>query len=93
MRRPRVLVVTSCTGEKRFKPSNQLTLEDFKDSARLTDQEVALANDACSAGEMYTGAQHLRLMEGVKALRQAFGQKVVDVKILSAGYGLIAENR
>lgn len=93
MRRPRVLVVTSCTGEKRFKPKNQLTLADFQDPARLTDQEVELASYACPAGEMYTGAQHLRLMEGVEALRQAFGSNVVDVKILSAGYGLIAENR
>lgn len=93
MHRPRVLVVTSCTGEKRFKPNNQLTLADFQDAARLTDQEVELASYACPAGEMYTGAQHLRLMEGVKALRQALGSTVVDVKILSAGYGLIAENR
>lgn len=93
MRHPHALVVTSCTGEKRFKPENQLTLEDFRDPTRLHSREISLANYACSAGEMYTGTQHLRLTEGVKVLRQAFGQDIVNVLILSAGYGLIAENR
>jgi len=89
----RVLVITSCTGEKRFKPENQLTLADFRNPERLHEREVALANYACSAGEMYTGMQHLRLMEGVQLLRQSYGQDAIDLMILSAGYGLIAEQR
>lgn len=93
MPQPRVLVITSCTGEKRFKPDNQLTLEDFKDPKRLRQREAELVEFTCLAGQMYTGMQHLRLMEGVQMLRQALGQDVVDVIILSAGYGLIEENR
>jgi hypothetical protein len=90
---PRVLVITSCTGEKRFKPSNQLTLEDFKDPEQLGKREAELTEFACPAGQMYTGMQHLRLMEGVQLLRQTLSEKVVDVVILSAGYGLISEDR
>jgi hypothetical protein len=80
-----------CTGEKRFKPDNQLTLEDFQEPTRLQQREAALAEFACPAGQMYTGMQHLRLMEGVQLLRQAFGQDAVTVAILSAGYGLVEE--
>jgi len=89
----RVLIVTSCTGEKRFKPTNQLTLEDFKDLALIQVRSNELAEFACLASQMYTGLQHLRLMEGVEILRQSFGKKAVDLVILSAGYGLIPENQ
>lgn len=90
---PHLLIITSCTGEKRFKPDNQLTLEDFRDPNRLRDRESKLAEYACPAGELYTGMQHLRLMEGVQALRDTLGSEAVDVEILSAGYGLISEHQ
>ncbi len=93
MCQPRVLVVTSCTGQKRFKPKNQLRLEDFKDTTQLQSRETEIAEFACSAGQMYTGQQHLRAMEGVQLLRQSFGREAVDVVILSAGYGLIREEK
>ncbi len=93
MGQPRALVVTSCTGEKRSKPDNQLMLEDFKDSARLQKRHEELAEFVCPAGQMYTGVQHLRVMEGVQLLRQSFGREAVDVAILSAAYGLIPEDK
>jgi hypothetical protein len=34
---------------------------------------------------MYTGTQHLQLLEGVSALRYSFGQDMVDLFIISAG--------
>ncbi|WP_198649051.1 hypothetical protein [Cyanothece sp. BG0011] len=92
---PRVLIVTNCTGEKQFKPENQLTLSDFKESNLLKYRSKELKEFACCAGEMYTGKQHLRLMEGVKLLRKAKVKNsnnslfTVDVAIISAGYGLI----
>jgi hypothetical protein len=89
----RVLVVTSCTGEKRFKPEHQLTIEHFKNSELLNSCLEKLKEFTGVAGEMYTGAQHLRLMEGVKMLRQAWGKDCVDVAIISAGYGVIAEEK
>ena len=41
------------------------------------------------AGEIYTGMQHLRLMEGIQELWKKFGRSVVDLYIVSAGYGVI----
>lgn len=89
----RVLIVTSCTGEKRFKPNNQLRLEDFQDFHRFQSRFAELLDFACSAGHMYAGQQHLQVMEGVKLLRQSFGRQAVDLLILSAGYGLISEEK
>ncbi|WP_156518832.1 tRNA-guanine transglycosylase DpdA [Phormidesmis priestleyi] len=93
MRYPRVLIITSCTGEKRFKPENQLTQEDFKPTARLHKREKQLAEFMSPAGEMYTGMQHTQLMDGVQNLRKALEQLVIDVAIVSAGYGLILESQ
>ena len=93
MSQPRILVITSCTGEKKFKPENQLGLKDFENRKRLASGEKRLVQSMCTAGEMYTGMQHLRLMEGVKIFRQSLGDKAIDVNILSAGYGLIPEER
>jgi queuine/archaeosine tRNA-ribosyltransferase len=60
---------------------------------RLRDREAELADFACPAGELYTGMQHLRLMEGVRIMRDALGESAVDVSILSAGYGLVSEKQ
>lgn len=85
----RVLVITSCTGEKVHKPECELLQEDFKDKDRLKRREKELASFQRTAGEMYTGKQHLALMNGIKDYRKLGGQ--VDVNILSAGYGLLKE--
>lgn len=90
---PRILVVTSCTGKKQFKPDNQLSLEDFKNSSLLSSRTGELEEFVCCAHQMYRGVQHLRLMEGVTILRQALKGGVVDLVIVSAGYGLIPEDQ
>ena len=89
----RTLIITSCTGEKRFKPGNQLVQEDFRGSKKLYIKELQLKEYMTTAEDMYTGMQHLRLMEGVKVLRDKYGSNIVDVSIVSAGYGLISENK
>lgn len=88
----RLLVISSCTGNKALK-SPQLTLEDFADPERLAQREVALAAVRRKAAEMYTGMQHVYLMNGIKQLRQTFGRDFVELRILSAGYGLIDAGR
>lgn len=93
MTTPQILVVTSCTGEKLYKPSNQLKLEDFKDINRLQSCFEQLSEFAAPAGKMYTGQQHLQVMEGVHILRENLGRTSVDLLILSAGYGLIPESK
>lgn len=88
----KLLVITSCTGSKIHRPDDALTQEDFMDLQRLEEKEKKLHPYRLPAGKMYTGAQHLRLNEGVLALREKYGSDVVDVYIVSAGYGLISEN-
>jgi queuine/archaeosine tRNA-ribosyltransferase len=87
----RLLIITSCTGEKLHHPELQLTLEDFQKGERyLAAREKTLEAYLTSAEEIYTGDQHVRLMRGVKALRDAAPEGLtLDLKVLSAGYGLI----
>jgi len=88
----RLLVISSCTGAKAVNfPA--LTIADFADSDRLAQREHELASVRRPAGAMYTGWQHVYLMRGVETLRRAFGYDFVDLRILSAGYGLIREDR
>jgi hypothetical protein len=87
-----IRIVTSCTGEKRHSPENQLALEDFQRGGDdLARREEELSSFASAAGELYTGQQHLRLMAGVAAYRQSGGE--IDLRVLSAGYGLVEESR
>ena len=89
----RTLIITSCTGEKRFKLPNQLIQSDFLDKQKLIMRENELDLYRLAAGEIYTGMQHILLMEGVSLLREKFGEKVIDLCVLSAGYGVIPESK
>lgn len=88
----KTLVITSCTGEKKYSPQNKLIQEDFIDKENLKNKEFQLKEFQVAAGEMYTGMQHLRLMEGIKLLRDKFDDNIIDLAIVSAGYGLLNEN-
>lgn len=83
----RIAVITSCTGAKQYKPSNQLTKDDFyqsKEHLRLREEE--LYEYQLPASKMYTGDQHTRLILGLNKLDN------VDTYIVSAGYGVINLN-
>jgi hypothetical protein len=86
----RILIITSCTGQKAHKPDAQLIQDDFRllGTKKFEKLEAGLKDYLLPAEEMYTGQQHRRLMRGVQALR-AKGDYWVDLHILSAGYGLI----
>jgi len=88
----RILVITSCTGRKRHKSTNQLNYEDFASSERLQQRTAELEDYKASAVEMYTGQQHLYLMDGLQELRKRYGNDVIDLHIISAGYGLLSED-
>jgi hypothetical protein len=45
------------------------------------------------AGQLYRGRQHIQLMKGIELLRRTFGPEVVDLFILSAGFGLVPEHQ
>ena len=89
----KTLVITSCTGEKFYQPENQLTQSDFINAANLIKREEELAEYKIQAKKMYTGMQHLRLMEGISKLRETFNEGIIDLYIISAGYGLISEKK
>jgi hypothetical protein len=85
----KVLVLTSCTGEKAVESEDQLTLHDFRlGLSHVQAREAQLAKWLRPAEELYTGMQHVRLMRGVAATRASAGLDV-DVQVLSAGYGLV----
>ncbi|SMP32053.1 tRNA-guanine family transglycosylase [Laceyella tengchongensis] len=86
----RTLVMTSCTGQKKYSPENQLTINDFRDTSLLHKRSLELSAYEETAGEMYTGRQHTSLMHGIKEYRKH--RDDIDVAILSAGYGLLKED-
>lgn len=87
----KILVISSCSGNKKHKPANQLQQEDFTSPERLRQRIEELGSCKEPAAEMYTGQQHRYLMEGLKQVRKIHGQTVVDLHIISAGYGLLRE--
>ena len=89
----RILVITSCTGDKATVGHPGLQLADFDDPERLKRGEGLLHDLMRPAGRMYTGQQHVRAMNGVRLLRRTLGADAVKVSILSAGYGVIDEDR
>lgn len=89
----RILIITSCTGEKVVGSDRQLTAEDFKmGKTHLTKREKELKDLLRSAREIYSGEQHVRLMRGVEESQKS-GKNQIDLHVLSAGYGLIPEDR
>ena len=93
----KILILTSCTGEKAVDHPNQLTLEDFQAGEKhVARREKELADCCRTAGDIYTGEQHLRLMRGVEAVRRGQGSGIrgqISLHVLSAGYGVIPESR
>lgn len=90
-----ILIITSCTGEKIVGSDRQLTREDFAlGEKHVAKREKELKDLLRTAGEIYSGEQHIRLMRGVSEYRKAeSGKRKVEVQILSAGYGMIPEDR
>jgi hypothetical protein len=82
-----ILVISACSGDKRYDdiPIGCETL----DSTNRSDLLQAYSNFVAPAAEMYTGDEHEHVQRAVANLR-----KYADVtwKIVSAGYGLVAED-
>jgi hypothetical protein len=89
----KILIITSCTGEKATYSDRQITLEDFRrGSKHVSSCESVLVEDMRPAESLYTGMQHQRLMRGVLAAR-ALSCLDINLNIVSAGYGLIPGSR
>lgn len=89
----KTLVISSCTGSKKYKHDNQLTQVDFLDQNILISKELILKDFSCSAREMYTGWQHKYLIKAIEKLRKNSNEYEIDLYIVSAGYGLISEDK
>jgi hypothetical protein len=88
----KINILTSCTGDKAVIHHRMLSLDDFQRGPNhVRGREVELEGCLRTAEEMYTGQQHVRLMEGVRAARRRGID--VTVKVISAGYGLIDGTR
>ena len=87
----KVLVITTCTAEQLHEPSNPLQQTDFATTGFLRLRSRRLEEFETPATQMYRGNGHLHLMNGVTDLRHTFGQGIVDVYIISPGYGLLNE--
>lgn len=88
--RPRVLVLSSCTGLKEESSGGGLVMEDFLRGRQHVQARHAsdLEQVLTAAENLYRGQQHLRLMRGVRAARAADAFDL-DLRILSAGYGVV----
>ncbi|MGZ0710103.1 tRNA-guanine transglycosylase DpdA [Coraliomargarita sp. W4R53] len=87
-----IKIITSCTGEKVVDHPEKLLQSDFSaGQAYLREREAALKDTLRTAGEIYSGEQHVRLMRGVGSVRDAGVS--VELEVLSAGYGLIPETQ
>jgi hypothetical protein len=90
----RLLVIGSCTGEKDTGDCDDvLTEADFDDPSFLSRREAELAPYSLPAGKLYTGKQHLYMMNGISRLRSRFGAPACSLKVISAGYGLVDEEQ
>lgn len=90
----RILVVTSCTGQKAVDHEHRLTLADFAlGPDHVAQREAELRSLLTPARELYTGQQHVRLMRGVGASARSGSDISVDLYIASAGYGLVEGSR
>ena len=92
-RLPSIIVISSCTGAKLSKPEGQLTLDDFRQgSEHVKAREEALKPYLTSAKRMYTGQQHVQVSQAFDLL-STNKDLTSTLKIISAGYGLIADNQ
>lgn len=96
----KILVISSCTKDKLFPPgfSSQRQLQpdqlwDEQEDHRSLSDFGELEAYRTPASQLYQGRQHRLFLQGVELLRRAFGPDVVDVKIISAGFGLVDEDQ
>ncbi len=83
----RILILTSCTGQKTVQHERALTCEDFaRGPAWVETRERELADLLRPARDLYSGQQHVRLLRGLDALA---GRIETRLCIVSAGYGLV----
>lgn len=85
----RTLVITPCSAQKRAQVQDPARAADLATPAGRRSAGARLGAHALPAADMYTGTHHRLVMEGVQAVWETCGQDVLDLCILSGGYGLL----
>ncbi len=85
----RTLVISPCSAKKRGDVADPALAADLAEPGRRQLAEARLAAFACPAIEMYTGTHHRLVAAGVREVWEAWGRNVLDLAILSGGYGLL----
>jgi hypothetical protein len=85
----RSLVITPCSAKKRGNVAHPATAATLADPERRRRAEERLSEFACPAMDMHTGTHHRLVMEGVRAVWEHYGRAILDLAILSGGYGLL----
>lgn len=83
----KILIIGSCTGSKKYSPTDEATENELDDPFLRKQKEEELSEYIVDAFNMYQGKQHKLTCEAFKMLQDQ--GKDVDFWILSAGYGLI----
>jgi len=86
----RTLVITAGTAEKRDLVPDPALAAELADKLRRREVERRLAPFACPALALYTGPHHRMVMDGLWSVWAQWGRGILDLAILSAGYGLIS---
>jgi hypothetical protein len=85
----RTLVISPCSAKKRGDVPDPARAADLAEPERRRLAEARLATFAYPAIEMYTGTHHQLVVAGVRAVWERWGPQVLDLAILSGGYGLL----
>ena len=94
----KITIITSCTGQKKYHPEDQLQRSDFEQLHQpevFRQLEARLKDYQTPARDLYAGQQHLRLMEGWRHLDTQDGDSGVaagplrGIALLSKGIVII----
>lgn len=86
----KVLVISSCSGEKRFMPDNLATARDLDKIESRIKKEEELSSYRTTAKQMFISSQNIRINEAFNLLKNNPNQ--VDLAFISSAYGYIKEN-
>ncbi len=77
----KILVLSSYTVKQKYKSDNCIRFEDLEPPARLKSRIKELSGYSVPAGEMFTGALHTQLRQGLKQIRKhdQYGENTLDL--------------
>jgi hypothetical protein len=84
----KILLLTSCAGEKRYNPPNSVVVKDLDDLERRQKKEKELENYKIKAREMFISSQNMMILEGLSYLPAAANTEI-DIAYISSGYGFV----